>query len=140
LRLESKIGKTTISPLLLYSGKISGYISWVMLLVSLFSITDTSQIYSQRWVVVIVLNVALVFTISSLINLGKLIRLGIPEESTEFKTHGLYKIRRNPMYVGFNALSLSSILFINNIFVLIFGFYSIFVYYRIILGEEKFIE
>lgn len=134
------IGKTTISPLPFYSGKISGYITWLFLLVSLFSIPDTSQINLQGWVAVIILGVGLIFTIISLINLGKSTRLGISQENTEFKTNGFYKISRNPMYVGFNMFSLSAILFTNNFVVLILGIYSIYVYHLIILGEEKFLE
>ena len=80
------------------------------------------------------------FTIISLINLGKSTRLGTPQESTEFKTNGLYKISRNPMYVGFNMLSLSAILFTHNFIVIFLGVYSIYVYHLIILGEEKFLE
>jgi len=134
------IGKTTINPLLFYSGKISGYIVWVLLLISLFSTHNISEINLQKWVAIIILCFGLMFTIVSLINLGKSTRLGIPKENTELKPNGLYKISRNPMYLGFNILSLSAILFINNFVVLILGIYSIFVYHLIILGEEKFLE
>ena len=44
------------------------------------------------------------------------------------------------MYVGFNLFSLSSILFVNNLLVLILGIYSIFAYHLIIIGEEVFLE
>ena len=134
------IGKTTINPLLFYSGKISGYTVWVLLLISLFATHDISHINPQKWVAVIVLCIGLIFTIVSLINLGKSTRLGVPTEDTELKTHGLYQISRNPMYLGFNLLSLSAILFIDNFIVLILGIYSIFVYHLIIVGEEKFLE
>ena len=134
------IGKTTINPLLFYSGKIFGYIAWVLLFISFVSITDTSQINPRRWYAVIILCLGLFITIISLINLGKSIRLGIPQESTEFKTSGLYKISRNPMYLGFNILSLSAILFTINFIVFILGVYSIYVYHLIILGEEEFLE
>jgi protein-S-isoprenylcysteine O-methyltransferase Ste14 len=134
------IGKTTISPLLFYSGKFCGYIAWALLVKSLFSIADIRQINPQGWVAVIILCVSLIFIIISLINLGNSTRLGIPKENTEFKTNGLYKISRNPMYVGFNMLSLSAILFTSNFVVLYLGIYSICVYHLIILGEEKFLE
>ncbi|MBN1225404.1 MAG: isoprenylcysteine carboxylmethyltransferase family protein [Deltaproteobacteria bacterium] len=134
------IGKTTIKPILFYSGKISGYIVWVLLLISLLSTHSINQISLQGWIAVIILCFGLIFTIVSFINLGKSNRLGIPKENTIFKTNGLYKISRNPLYLGFNMLSLSGILFINNFVVLILGVYSIFVYHLIILGEEKFLE
>jgi protein-S-isoprenylcysteine O-methyltransferase Ste14 len=138
--MKKFIGKTTISPLIFYSGKISGYVAWALLFISLFSITDTSQLNPQRWGAVIILCLGLMFTIFSLINLGKSTRLGIPQESTEFKTNGLYKISKNPMYLGFSLLSLSAILFTNNFIVIFLGVYSICVYHLIILGEGKFLE
>jgi protein-S-isoprenylcysteine O-methyltransferase Ste14 len=134
------IGITPINPLLFYSGKISGYIVWALLLISLFSKHNISQMSLQRWAAIIILCFGLVFAIISAINLGKSIRLGIPKENTELKINGLYKISRNPTYLGFDMFSISAMLFINNPIVLILGIYSIFVYHLIILGEEKFLE
>ncbi len=134
------IGKTPIHPLLFYSGKISGYIVWVLLLIALVSTHDISNMTTQRWVAVIILCIGLIFSIVSLINLGKSTRLGVPTEDTVLKTGGLYQISRNPMYLGFNLLSLSGIVFIDNIVVFIMGIYSMVVYHLIIVGEEKFLE
>lgn len=134
------IGKTTINPLLFYSGKIFGYIIWVLLLVSLYSTQNIGQINPQRWVVIILLCFGLILTIAGLINLGKSTRLGIPEEDTERRTNGLYKISRNPIYLGFNLFSLAAVLSVGSFVVLIVALYSIVVYHLIILAEEKFLE
>lgn len=130
------IGKPPINPLLFYSGKFSGYGIWVLLLISLLS---KPQLHLKDVAAIIVFGCAMFFIIISLINLGKSTRLGIPAEDTKLKTAGLYKISRNPMYVGFNLLSLAAILATWNFIVLILGVYSIFVYQQIILGEEKFL-
>ncbi|MCJ7825192.1 MAG: isoprenylcysteine carboxylmethyltransferase family protein [Anaerolineales bacterium] len=134
------IGKTTIHPILFYSGKISGYIVWTLLLVSLLSIQDINEFNLQRWGAILLLCFGLMFAIVGIINLGKSTRLGIPEEDTELKTNGLYKISRNPVYLGFNLSTLSAILFLEHFIVLIMGIYSIFVYHWIILGEERYLE
>lgn len=134
------IGKTTINPFLFYSGKISGYIIWGLLLVSLYSTQNISQINPQRWVAIILLCFGLILTIAGLIKLGKSTRLGIPEEDTERGTNGLYKISRNPIYLGFNLFSLAAVLSIGSFVVLIVALYSIVVYHLIILAEEKFLE
>jgi len=136
------IGKTTINPFLFYSGKISGYYTWVMLLLLLINYDAIMKI-SYRYnsfVAIPLLLIGLIFIILSLINLGSSTSLGLPSEQTVFKTNGLYKISRNPMYLGFNFLTMASILYTLNIYIILPGIYSIFVYHLIILGEERFLE
>lgn len=136
------IGKTTINPFIFYSGKISGYLTWVLYVLNL---TEVYVIGVQSIEILIVASyiltfIGLVFIIISLVTLGKSTRLGIPAESTEFKNSGIYKLSRNPMYLGFNLLTLSSILFNANVFVALLGVYSIIIYHLIIKGEEAFLE
>jgi protein-S-isoprenylcysteine O-methyltransferase Ste14 len=66
--------------------------------------------------------------------------LGLPTEKTILKTNGIYRFSRNPMYFGFNLLTIASMLYWININVIILGIYSIIIYHLIILGEEKFLE
>jgi protein-S-isoprenylcysteine O-methyltransferase Ste14 len=61
------------------------------------------------------------------------------EESTTLVTTGLYRFSRNPMYLGFNAVTLASMIYTSNWIVIIMGAYSIVIYHYIILGEEKFL-
>ena len=71
--------------------------------------------------------------------LGNSFRLGTPKEGTTLTVRGLYRFSRNPMYVGFNCFTLSSMLYTSNPFVDIAGIYSIVIYHFIIRGEEKFL-
>lgn len=136
------IGKNTINPLFFYSGKISGYITWIVMVLSFFNfnIVEKQLFQINRFVYTSIILISLVFIVLSLINLGKSTRLGLPKESTDFKTNGLYKISRNPMYVGFNLLTISAILSCSHWLILLLGIYSIIVYHFIILGEESFLE
>ena len=43
------------------------------------------------------------------------------------------------MYVGFNLITISSIIYTGNLFILLMGLYSIIVYHFIIISEEKFL-
>ncbi len=105
-----------------------------------FNIVEKQLFQINRFVYTSIILISLVFIVLSLINLGKSTRLGLPKESTDFKTIGLYKISRNPMYVGFNLLTISAILSCSHWLILLLGNYSIIVYHFIILGEESFLE
>ena len=136
------IGKATINPLLFYTGKISGYLTWIFLVLSFINIETivVNDFYFNRAFSVVLIIAGLTFTVISLINLGNSTRLGLPSETTHFKTKGLYKFSRNPMYVGFNIITISSVIHFLSPWTFILGIYSIFVYHLIILGEERFLE
>ena len=138
----SLIGKTTINPILFYSGKISGYITWILLSLPPlgFNIFESVSFDYNIHISLAILSIAIGFVIISLINLGKSTRLGIPTEDTVLKTRGVYRISRNPMYLGFNLLTLSSMIFFLNIWIILLGIYSIIIYHFIILAEEKFLK
>jgi protein-S-isoprenylcysteine O-methyltransferase Ste14 len=140
LNIIKLIGKAPINPAVFYSGKIAGYALWIALLVSMINAPALSEWPLSRQLALLLTSLSLVVIVCSLINLGSATRLGLPEESTQLKTEGLYRISRNPMYLGFNLLSFSAILFIGNSFVLALGTYSIFTYHLIIRAEEKFLE
>jgi len=136
------LGKPTLNPVLFYSGKIAGYIVWTILLLSLTDITILSKkvIWHSDIIAWVLLITGLLFSILSLFSLGRSTRFGLPTEKTVLKTKGLYKISRNPIYFGFNLITLSSIIYFINPIILVPGIYSIVVYHLIIIGEEKFLE
>lgn len=136
------IGKTPINPILFYTGKISGYCTWVILLLSVLDIPVVA-VHSApafKYTSYALFLTGLLLTLLSMINLGRSTRLGLPQEDTVFKTNGVYGLSRNPMYLGFDLLTLSAILYTLNIGVISLGIYSIVIYHFIILGEEKFLE
>ncbi len=136
------IGKTSTNPFIFYSGKIVGYITWIIFVLSILNVIDISMhsIDILKFISYITCSCGIIFTILSLINLGKSTRLGLPAEDTVLKINGIYKISRNPMYVGFNLFTISSMLYTLSPLIIIGGIYSIFVYHLIIKGEEAFLE
>jgi protein-S-isoprenylcysteine O-methyltransferase Ste14 len=135
------IGKTPINPLLFITGKLSGYLTWIFLLISLIRI-ELFPFYSNpavRIIAPVILAVGLVFIITSSFSLGKSVRLGLPKTETVLKQSGIYKFSRNPMYVGFDLLTLSSMIYTFYWIVIILGVYSIMTYHLIIRGEENFL-
>jgi len=111
-------------------------------LLSLFKVYKINR-HSVEFLTILsylLVSLGLIIAIISLINLGSSTRLGLPFENTTLKSNGLYKISRNPMYLGFDLFTLSSIIYIGNIFIATLGIYSLFIYHFIIIGEEKYLE
>lgn len=136
------IGRATINPFLFYSGKLAGYITWIILLLLLNNI-NVIEVYTlvyNKYIAFITLALGLITFIISLMYLGSSTRLGLPTDNTELKTNGIYRLSRNPMYLGFNLLTISSIIYTLNIVIIILGIYSIIIYHLIILGEEKYLS
>lgn len=136
------IGKTTINPFLFYTGKIAGYITWIIYLLSIIgvhiidNVSSEYQLYASYTAGIM----GLLLIVVSSIRLGKSTRLGLPREETVLKTSGIYKLSRNPMYLGFNLWTIAAVIYTLNIFIIFLGLYSIWVYHMIIRGEENFLE
>ncbi len=136
------VGRTTIHPFVFYSGKLSGYITWVLLGLNRLGVRAVPGLHALvlDYLSYTLLVVAAIFIVSGLVSLGKSTRLGLPTGQTELKTGGVYRVSRNPMYVGFDALTLAAILGTGNPVVLVLGVYSMVVYHFIIAGEERYLS
>lgn len=136
------IGQATINPVLFYSGKVCGYVTWLMLLLSLSGVVriGAAPLGALTYASYVVLALGLAITTISMINLGSSTRLGLPVEQTTLRQNGLYRISRNPMYLGFNLITVSSMMFHWNVIVVFLGLFSIATYHLIITGEERFLE
>ncbi len=135
------IGKPPINPLLFYSGKISGYITWLVFIYT--SIRDSftcNIVFNYKGIVAFGLfSLGLIFSVISFLNIGSSIRLGLPNEDTVLKSKGIYRISRNPMYVGFGLFTISSMIYTMNYIIIALGLFSLAVYHLIIKSEEKFL-
>lgn len=88
---------------------------------------------------VILLLVGEPLLVLSILNLNQSTRIGLPLEETTLKTDGIYKLSRNPMYLGVYMLSAASALYVMNDAVWMFLIFGIIVHHKIILEEEKFL-
>jgi protein-S-isoprenylcysteine O-methyltransferase Ste14 len=64
-------------------------------------------------------------------------RLGTPKEDTSLRTDGLFRMSRNPMYVGVYLTIAASTLYTLNPLIILLGIFVIAVHHRIVRAEEK---
>ena len=135
------LGKPSTNPFLYYSGKIIGYAVWAMLPLSTAGVIAVSNpSFRIALISLIFAGTGVFIAIAGLINLGRSARFGIPQEKTVFKNEGVYKFSRNPIYLGFNLLTIGSVIYHYHFMpVYIAAAYSMTVYHLIILGEERFL-
>ena len=69
--------------------------------------------------------------------MGDSFRLGTPKEDTSLKTDGLFRLSRNPMYVGVYAPIVASSLSTVNPVVILMGTFVVAVHHAIVLAEEN---
>jgi protein-S-isoprenylcysteine O-methyltransferase Ste14 len=70
-------------------------------------------------------------------SLGQSFRIGVANEKTVFIVNGIYKISRNPMYLGLYATLIGSMFYTSNIVYMLVSFFIITTHHIITLGEEK---
>lgn len=136
------IGKAAIHPLLFYSGKVCGYVTWILTILAWagVDILYGARLVGMRPLALALWGAGLLLSAISILHLGSSTRLGLPATLTAFKTHGIYRFSRNPMYLGFDLLTLGAIVYHLHVVVAILGMYSIVIYHFIIRGEEKFLH
>ena len=77
----------------------------------------------------------------SIITMKNSWRAGIPsEDNTEFVSNGIYKISRNPAFVGFDLMYIGICLLYCNVLTIIFSLFAIVMLHFQILQEEKYLE
>jgi protein-S-isoprenylcysteine O-methyltransferase Ste14 len=134
-------GKPPIDKALFLSSKYSIIILWGTMIMSnfgiklsFFKVPDSVRSVSLAlWV----LGFLLLFT--GRLGLGESFRIGSPKEKTGLKKGGLYRISRNPMYLGVFATLIASALYTLNPILFLVTIYIIAVHHLIVLAEEKYL-
>ncbi|MDD1711676.1 MAG: phosphatidylethanolamine N-methyltransferase family protein [Methanoregulaceae archaeon] len=142
LFLQKKIeqdGEAPINRTLFYTSKYSIIILWGAMALASWGI-GVSPFQVPRLLQLIAL--AFWFAGFALLYLGRFtmgdsFRLGTPKEDTCLKTGGLFRLSRNPMYVGVYATIVASSLYTLNPVVILLGVFVVAVHHSIVLSEEK---
>ena len=72
--------------------------------------------------------------------MGNSFRLGSPKETITLKSKGLFRISRNPMYVGVFLTLLGATIHTLNPIVFLIVIFIIAVHHKIVLAEEQFLQ
>ncbi|MCX6268646.1 MAG: hypothetical protein NTW16_15045 [Bacteroidetes bacterium] len=137
------LGTPTIEKLYFYSGKIAVFTTWVLFILKAI-IPRLGYIYlpdHASWIAVGLLYFGVFIMSVSLVNLGKSLKAGLPEEEeTTLQTRGLYRFSRNPLYVGVYLISIGSCIYFPDLINISFTIYGIYIHHRIIKQEESFLS
>ena len=138
----SPLGKPTLQPVIFYIGKITLFTSWAFLIVNAILVMSEKPSENLLYPIpaAVLVSVGTVFMILAFRDLGDSLRVGLPGEVTTLKTGGIYRLSRNPIYVGVDLIAIASVLLIPLTLNIACAVIGIAVHHAIILSEEKFLE
>lgn len=94
-----------------------------------------------RYVGIIISTFGDIIFLISVITMKNSWRVGISKnDKTKLITNGIYKISRNPAFLGFDLMYIGIILLYSNIFTIVFSLFAIIMLHLQILEEEKYLE
>ena len=137
-RRIDKDGDAPINRTLFYSSKYSIVVVWLAMVLSTWGVDLFlfEGLPSLKWAAVFLWTFGFILLFAGRFELGASFRLGQPKECTQLRIGGLFRISRNPMYVGVYATLLASVLRTLSPLVLILAVFIAAVHHRIVLAEE----
>jgi protein-S-isoprenylcysteine O-methyltransferase Ste14 len=134
-------GQPTIEKLHFYSAKIAIFTTWALFILKAISprlgYIDVPPGFS--WTAVVLLYIGVILFSLSLFNLGKALKVGLPGQDTKLQTRGMYRLSRNPLYLGVHVIAIGSCIYFPDLINVSFTIYGIFMHHRIIKEEERFL-
>ncbi len=132
-------GKTSINPFVFYFGKIAFVGNFVFVFLGRYMETPQLNIWILVANLIFLFIPGLIVFIASVYQLGESLRVGLPEEETSLKTHGLYKFSRNPIYLSVYMLGMASCIYVPHWLNIALLVLAVAIHHFIIKAEEKFL-
>jgi protein-S-isoprenylcysteine O-methyltransferase Ste14 len=138
----SMMGKPTITPWQFYTGKFCVFFSWALLILAAAApgLLHPARVPFQAPLAFGLMAAGTLVMIWAFYNLGPALRVGLPVNETKLSTGGIYRVTRNPIYLGVLLISAASCVFFPNPFNICISVIAGVIHHRIILGEECFLK
>jgi protein-S-isoprenylcysteine O-methyltransferase Ste14 len=122
-------------------GKGSMFACWGRACLEATGILTSPWIFPDhlRWGGTVLIGLGTIGTLLAYRALGMSLRMGLPSDTTELKTDGIYRLSRNPFYASFLLLSAGSVFHAPGPWTLALGGIGAAIHHWIILGEERFL-
>jgi protein-S-isoprenylcysteine O-methyltransferase Ste14 len=131
-------GEPPINRTFFYTSKYLILLVWLAMMVRGWGIILPIEIsQTLRWLSLILWIAGFVLLLIGRFGLGDSFRIGSPKEATNLKMDGLFRLSRNPMYVGVYSTLLASFLYALNPLLLCVAIFIIVVHHKIVLAEEE---
>jgi protein-S-isoprenylcysteine O-methyltransferase Ste14 len=131
-------GEAPINRTLFYASKYSILVLWGAMVVQSWgiriSIVEVPRALQLIALLLWVSGFALLYL--GRFTMGDSFRLGTPKEDTSLKVDGLFRLSRNPMYVGMYATMTASALYTLSPVVILLAVFVIAIHHTIVLAEE----
>lgn len=131
-------GEAPINRTLFYASKYSILILWGAMVIQSWGISisfiEVPRFLQLMALLLWVLGFVLLYL--GRFKMGESFRLGTPKEDTSLKVDGLFRLSRNPMYVGMYATMTASAFYTLNPIVILLGVFVIGIHHSIVLAEE----
>jgi protein-S-isoprenylcysteine O-methyltransferase Ste14 len=135
------LGTPSIGRLYFITGKLAVALCWFLFMAKAF-LPDLGFIAVPpvlSWTGAGLLSIATLILVPAFINLGTSLMVGLPDRETTLKTGGVYRVSRNPIYLGVMLSCIASGLYFPDFVNIFLAVYAIGIHHRIIKGEEIFL-
>jgi len=135
-------GDAPIQRTLFYASKYLIVVLWAAMVLESWGISVSffNVPAPLEWAAVCVWAIGFVLLFVGRFTLGTSFRIGNPKESTRLRVDGLFRVSRNPMYVGVYSTLLATVLRTMNPVLLLCSAFIVAVHHRIVLAEETHLQ
>ena len=135
-------GRPPINAFVFYLGKLCAVVCISFLFLGALGL-KTNQCnlpWFAQWISCVLLVIGVLFSILSMHKLGDDLISGLPQDSINIlQTNGIFRISRNPLYLGFFFVALSSIINVPNPINVVCCIIGILIHHKKVLAEERYL-